>query len=97
MINHPIYIAFGAVTILLPFYNLVFIWCAFKYKSNTQKYFTISNVLLFICTIITLCWGAIFPFTDYKDYVNYPALIWSLSFIFLLLAIILKLQNKKRL
>ncbi|WP_323847446.1 hypothetical protein [Microbulbifer magnicolonia] len=43
--------ALGMLIFLLPFANIVFIWCALKFKS-THRLFTLSTVLLFASTLI---------------------------------------------
>lgn len=77
----------GLFGMLLPFSNIIFICCVVRFK-NLYALLTPSTILLFLFTAISFCMAIVIVFQ--RGWEFYSFVIWSLSFVLLTIAIIIR-------
>ncbi|WP_460805941.1 hypothetical protein [Microbulbifer agarilyticus] len=76
--------------VLSPFYNLVFMWCAFSFVKIEKKFET-KNIILFVTAIFSVFVSARMFLENFTDFWIY--FLWSLSLSFLSVAAVFKARN----
>lgn len=83
------------LAILLPFINVVYVWCIIRFD-NYYQLLTVSTVLLFLSTIIVLTIAALVAWMIHISghgsvfFSFYHAFIWASSFVLLSIAVFLR-------
>ncbi|WP_288132223.1 hypothetical protein [Microbulbifer sp.] len=73
-----------------PFYNLVFLWCAFSFGKIKNK-FEIKNIILIVAAFFSIFVSARFIIDKPSEFFAY--FLWSLSFVVLSIATTIKARN----
>lgn len=82
---------FGLLVALMPFFNVIFIFTLFRFRSLSTSQFSVPKMLFHGCTVTSFVVSISGLLHDFKQW--YPLALWSLAFILLSMAIIVKTER----